>query len=162
MNDLKLTTIYQNTLDLERFSLMLDNNSQCYKFYWLEALVNLLVRDGKKDVSFTEAAYEMIIEAWYTISEYHLHMGSVYGNESRNAIERAVNYLHSVTDLHSSAGRDKITDAINSVKDNPDFQKLILQMTDDVPYRLLAPFVPELKGNDRLWHSDRRLVSFNV
>ncbi len=104
----------------------------------------------------------MIIEAWYTISEYHLHMGSVYVNESRNAIERAVNYLHSVTDLHSSAGRDKITDAIYSVKDNPDFQKLILQMTDDVPYRLLAPFVPELKGNDRLWHSDRRLVSFNV
>lgn len=83
---------------------MLDNNSQCYKFYWLEALVNLLVRDRKKDVSFTEVAYEMIIEAWYIISEYHLHMGSVYGNESRNAIERAVNYLQSVTDLSSSTG----------------------------------------------------------
>lgn len=160
MNDLRLATIYQNTLDLERFSLMLDNNSQCYKFYWLEALVNLLVRDGKKDVSFTEAAYEMIVEAWYTISEYHLHMGSVYGNESRNAIERAVNFLQSVTDLSSSAGKDIIMDTIYSVKDDPDFQKIILQMTDDVPYRLLAPFVPELKGNDRLWHSDRRLIEY--
>jgi hypothetical protein len=139
---------------------MLDNNSQCYKFYWLEALVNLLVRDGKKDVSFHEAAYEMIIEAWYTVSEYHLHMGSVYGTESRNAIERAVNYIQSKSDLSSSAQRDKIEEAIRSCEHDHEFQKIINQMTDDVPYRLLSPFVPELKGNDRLWHSDQKLIEY--
>ena len=89
----------------------------------------------------------MIIEAWYTISEYHLHMGSVYGDESRNAIERAVNYLQSITDLSSSVGRDKIANAINSVKDNPDFQKIILQMTDDVPYRLIGSRIIHLTGS---------------
>ena len=160
MTNLGINTIYVNNLDLERFSLMLDNNSQCYKFYWLEALVNLLVRDGKKDVSFHEAAYEMIIEAWYTVSEYHLHMGSVYGTESRNAIERAVNYIQSKSDLSSSAQRDKIEEAIRSCEHDHEFQKIINQMTDDVPYRLLSPFVPELKGNDRLWHSDQKLIEY--
>ena len=160
MTNLGIQTIYVNNLDLERFSLMLDNNSQCYKFYWLEALVNLLVRDGKKDVSFHEAAYEMIIEAWYTVSEYHLHMGSVYGTESRNAIERAVNYIQSKSDLSSSAQRDKIEEAIRSCEHDHEFQKIINQMTDDVPYRLLSPFVPELKGNDRLWHSDQKLIEY--
>ena len=160
MTNLGIQTIYVNNLDLERFSLMLDNNSQCYKFYWLEALVNLLVREGKKDVSFHEAAYEMIIEAWYTVSEYHLHMGSVYGTESRNAIERAVNYIQSKSDLSSSAQRDKIEEAIRSCEHDHEFQKIINQMTDDVPYRLLSPFVPELKGNDRLWHSDQKLIEY--
>ncbi|MDO4416412.1 MAG: HNH endonuclease domain-containing protein [Erysipelotrichaceae bacterium] len=160
MTNLGIQTIYVNNLDLERFSLMLDNNSQCYKFYWLEALVNLLVRDGKKDVSFHEAAYEMIIEAWYTVSEYHLHMGSVYGTESRNAIERAVNYIQSKSDLSSSAQRDKIEEVIRSCEHDHEFLKIINQMTDDVPYRLLSPFVPELKGNDRLWHSDQKLIEY--
>lgn len=160
MTNLGIQTIYVNNLDLERFSLMLDNNSQCYKFYWLEALVNLLVREGKKDVSFHEAAYEMIIEAWYTVSEYHLHMGSVYGTESRNAIERAVNYIQSKSDLSSSSQRDKIEEAIQSNEHDHEFQKIINQMTDDVPYRLLSPFVPELKGNDRLWHSDQKLIDY--
>lgn len=160
MTNLGIQTIYVNNLDLERFSLMLDNNSQCYKFYWLEALVNLLVRDGKKDVSFSEAAHEMIIEAWYTVSEYHLHMGSVYGSESRNAIERAVKYIQSKSGLNSSAPRDKIEETIKASEHDPEFQKIILQMTDDVPYRLLSPFVPELKGNDRLWHSDKKLIDY--
>ncbi|MBR3356349.1 MAG: hypothetical protein IKG46_00665 [Solobacterium sp.] len=160
MNDLKVFTAYQNNLNLERFSLMLDNNAQCYKFYWLEALVNLLVKDGKMIVSFDDAAVEMVLEAWYTISEYHLHMGSMYGSESKNAIERAVNYIQSASGLSSSAGRDRITAAIDRVKNEPEFRKILLQMTDDVPYRLLSPFVPELKGNDRLWHSDRKLIEY--
>ena len=64
MSQLNIPTIYQNNLDLKRFSLILDNNSECYKFYWLEALVYLLVRDGKKHISFYEAAEEMIIQGF--------------------------------------------------------------------------------------------------
>ena len=161
MTNLGIQTIYVNNLDLERFSLMLDNNSQCYKFYWLEALVNLLILNNKKDITFFDAACEMIVEAWYTIAEYHLHMGSVYANgESKNAIERAVNYIQSKSDLSSSAQRDKIEEAIRSCEHDHEFQKIINQMTDDVPYRLLSPFVPELKGNDRLWHSDQKLIEY--
>ena len=155
-----MTTIYQNTLNVKKFSSMLDRNSQCYKFYWFEALVYLLVEKGKKVFTFAEAAEEMIIEAWYTVAEYHLHMGSMYGDESKNAIERAVNYLQEASGLSSSADRDRISAAINKVRNDPKFQKIISQMTDDVPYRLLSPFVPELKGSDRLWHSDRRLIEY--
>lgn len=159
-DDLQLVTIYQNTLDMQKFSSMLDKNSQCYKFYWLDALIYLLVEEGKTDFSFAEAAEEMIIDAWYTISEYHLHMGSMYGEESKNAIERAVKYLQSVSELSSSADRTKISLVIDKVKDEPKFQKIISQMTDDVPYRLLSPFVPELKGTDKIWSSDRRVIEY--
>lgn len=149
--------LYHNELDLERFSLMLDNNSQCYKFYWLEALADLLVRDGKKEITYFEAASEMIASAWYTISEYHLHMGSMFGSESKNAIERAVNLLQQLSGLKSNAERDKVLEAINN--NRSDLEPIIKQMTDDVPYRLLSPFVPELKGS-KLWSKDKKLIEY--
>ena len=33
---------YYNTLDIESFSLMMKDPSYCYKFYWLEAIVQLI------------------------------------------------------------------------------------------------------------------------
>ena len=152
--------IYQNNLDLKRFSLMLDNNVQCYKFYWLEALVRLLVRDGKSDISFYEASREMIIQSWYTVSEYHLHMGNLYGDGTRNALERAVDYIQSFSGLSSAAAYDKISAAIDNASEERDFQKILTQLTDDVPYRLLSPFASELKGGDVIWHSDKRLIAY--
>ena len=161
MEHIELEITYKNKLDLKRFSLMLNNNSQCYKFYWLGALVNLLVQNGKKEITFEEAACEMIADAWYTVSEYHLHMGSIYeGDDSRNAIERAVKMLQEKSALSSTADKEKIMAAINAVKNDSDFRKIIKQMTDDVPFRLLSPFVPELTGNDRIWHSDKKIIDY--
>lgn len=150
--------IYHNELDLKRFALMLDNNSQCYKFYWLEALVELLIKEGKNEISYFEAASEMIVNAWYTVSEYHLHMGSMFGNESKNAIERAVNLLQQKSGLESNANRDDVLEAIGS--NRPDLEQIMKQMTDDVPYRLLSPFVSELKGNDRIWSKDTGIIAY--
>ena len=39
---LKSDSIYTNTLDTDKFARMLDDPSQCYKFYWLEAIINLI------------------------------------------------------------------------------------------------------------------------
>lgn len=33
---------YYNTLDIEGFSQMMKDPSYCYKFYWLEAIVQLI------------------------------------------------------------------------------------------------------------------------
>ena len=39
---------YVNTLDVEGFAQMMKDPSYCYKFYWLEAIVNLISRDVKE------------------------------------------------------------------------------------------------------------------
>ena len=36
---------YYNTLDIEGFSRMMKDPSYCYKFYWLEAIVQLISED---------------------------------------------------------------------------------------------------------------------
>ena len=38
---------YYNTLDIEGFSRMMKDPSYCYKFYWLEAIVQLISEDRK-------------------------------------------------------------------------------------------------------------------
>ncbi len=42
---------YYNTLDIESFSLMMKDPSYCYKFYWLEAIVQL-ISEGVKETTF--------------------------------------------------------------------------------------------------------------
>lgn len=42
---LKIDGTYENTLDVEGFAQMMKDPSYCYKFYWLEAIVNLISQD---------------------------------------------------------------------------------------------------------------------
>jgi len=53
---------YYNTLDIEGFSRMMKDPSYCYKFYWLEAIVQLISED-KKEASYDEIINEMISNA---------------------------------------------------------------------------------------------------
>ncbi len=64
---------YYNDLDIEGFSNMMKNPSYCYKFYWLEAIVNL-ISEGKMVTNFDEIIDEMISNAWYSVMEYHVHL----------------------------------------------------------------------------------------
>ena len=41
---LKIDGLYENTLEIEGFAQMMKDPSYCYKFYWLEAIVELISR----------------------------------------------------------------------------------------------------------------------
>ena len=67
---------YYNTLDISGFSQMTKNPSYCYKFYWLEAIVNIL-SEGTQDTTFGEIIDEMICNAWYSVREFHIHLSGL-------------------------------------------------------------------------------------
>ena len=62
---------------MESFIHMLDDATQCYKFYWLDALLSLFSY-GKTELSFDELLDRMIVDAWYSVVDYHLIMCSIY------------------------------------------------------------------------------------
>lgn len=66
---LKLDGKYYNTLDIEGFSHMMKDPSYCYKFYWLEAIVQLIA-EGVKETTFDAVIDEMICNAWYSVREF--------------------------------------------------------------------------------------------
>ena len=67
---------YKNTLDIEGFSRMMKDPSYCYKFYWLEALVKLIA-EGREAVTFDDVINEMIVSAWYSVREFHIHLSGL-------------------------------------------------------------------------------------
>ena len=57
---------YFNTLDIKGFSRMMKDPSYCYKFYWLEAIVQL-ISENRTEATYDEIINEMIANAWYSV-----------------------------------------------------------------------------------------------
>ena len=68
---LKLDGKYYNTLDIEGFSHMMKDPSYCYKFYWLEAIVQLIA-EGVKETTFDEINISDVSDGVY-IGEYDVN-----------------------------------------------------------------------------------------
>lgn len=156
--DTKLHFIYKNELNMECFIHMLDDATECYKFYWLDALLSLFSY-GKTELSFDELLDRMIVDAWYSVVEYHLHLGpkNTQG-EVMNSLERAVLLLEKKSGLSGKASEEEILAAIREQEDQ--LKKVKDQLIKNVPYRALAPFMPKITGNDKIWNSTARVIEY--
>ena len=151
-----LGTEYQNNLDIEGFSNMMKDPSYCYKFYWLEAIVNL-ISEGVEETTFNDIIDEMIANAWYSVVEFHIHLSGIFSGNVKDGLERAVLKLCEISDLKSSASKMEIKDAIK--KHNSELLQEKKQLTNMVPYRALAGFFARHDQNVN-WESITRLVTY--
>lgn len=149
---------YKNDLNIDSFIHMLDDTTECYKFYWLDALLKLFSL-GKTEIVFDDLINQMIADAWYSVVEYHLHLGPKNASgKIMNSLERAVIKLSQLTNIPNDADRDTI---IVAVKENDrELHGEKDQLTKNVPYRMLSPFMHEVKGNDRIWDQKKRLIAY--
>lgn len=149
---------YKNDLNIDSFIHMLDDTTECYKFYWLDALLKLFSL-GKTEIVFDDLINQMIADAWYSVVEYHLHLGHKNASgKIMNSLERAVIKLSQLTNIPNDADRDTI---ILAVKENDrELHGEKDQLTKNVPYRMLSPFMHEVKGNDRIWDQKKRLIAY--
>ena len=87
---LDIDAAYYNTLDIRSFALMLKDPAYCYKFYWMEAIINL-ISAGVTETTFNDIIDEMICSAWYSVREFHIHLSGLGGDGSvRDGLERAI------------------------------------------------------------------------
>lgn len=151
---------YNCNLNMDNFSHMLDDPTECYKFYWFDAILTL-IEAGETVLSFNDLFDEMIADAWFSVAEHHLHLGpkSIDG-EVKNSIERAVLALkNNNEDLYF----DNKLQVLKHIKDNQSLIKEAkAQLTKNVPYRLLSAFMSEVGGNDRLWDQKTRLMEYII
>lgn len=154
---LEIDAAYYNTLDIRSFSLMLKDPSYCYKFYWLEAIVDLIA-EGVTKTTFDEIIDEMICNAWYSVREYHIHLSGLSGDGNvRDGLERAVLRLSELSNLPANASKVEIRNEIRRY--NKELQKAKEQLTNMVPYRALAGFFANA-GEVVNWDSIRRLTAY--
>ena len=148
---------YYNTLDIEAFSLMMKDPSYCYKFYWLEAIVQL-ISEGVSETTFDAVIDEMICNAWYSVREFHIHLsGMLSDGQVRDGLERAVLKLTELTDLPANASKVEIKNAI--AEHNEELKTFKEQLTNMVPYRALAWFFNK-SDETADWGSVRRMIAY--
>ena len=135
---------------------MMKNPSFCYKFYWLEAIVNL-ISENITETTFDEIINEMIANAWYSVLEFHIHLSGIVVGEVRDGLERAVIKLRDISDLPANASKIEIKNAIEDHDSELKSEKE--QLTNMVPYRALAGFFDKFEEHAE-WDSTRRMIAY--
>ena len=130
---------YSEDLNIEHLGRLFDNTSECYKFFWFKAIITKVIH-GKCELSYEELVDEMIADAWYMVTEYHLNLGP------KDTLESLVDLIKLKNPtMKSSEKKDTIIDFLKNTDDKEILSKKRI-LTYHVPYRLQAPFMEKLKG----------------
>lgn len=141
---------YSDTLEVQYLSRIFDKTSECYKFFWFQAIVSKVL-EGKDYITYEELVDEMIVDAWYMVVEYHLNLGP------RDTLESLVLYLQQISQLKSSEKKENIISYLKSCTDKEVIKRKRI-LTKNVPYRIQAPFMDKVKGKE--WNvSESTLIS---
>ncbi len=126
-------------LNISGLSRLFDNKAECYKLFWFQAILDHVCK-GQQEISFEELIDEMIANAWYMVTEYHLNLGP------RDTLEKTVNYIASVTGILPNVKRQEILDWLRKC-DDPTVIRYKRDLTLNVPFRLQAPFLESFRGD---------------
>ncbi|MEZ3423159.1 MAG: HNH endonuclease [Lachnospiraceae bacterium] len=125
-------------LEIQYLSRLFDKTSECYKFFWFQAIINKVL-DGKDVITYEELVNEMIAGAWYMVTEYHLNLGP------RDTLEKLVHYISSTSSIKPSEKKDIVLEYLENCNDKEVLKKKRV-LVYNVPYRLQAPFMDTMKG----------------
>lgn len=144
---------YSDQLEIRYLNHLFDNTSQCYKFFWFQAILTK-VNEGKTSFTFEELVDEMIADAWYMVSEYHLNLGP------RDNLETIVKHIHKMTGMKPSEKKSEILKYLLECRDK-EVLRLKKVLIANVPYRLQAPFMPDFKSKDLEGRFEARIERIN-
>lgn len=140
---------YSPQLNIQYLGRLFDNTSECYKLFWFQSILSKL-ETGKEAFTFEELVDEMIADAWYMVTEYHLNLGP------KDNLEAVVNRISEITPFKPSEKKNTILGYLHTCTDK-EVLRMKKTLIKNVPYRLQAPFMPEFKG--KVWDvSERRLA----
>ena len=152
-----IENIYYNGLAVDRFARMLNDPTQCYKFYWLDAIITLS-HTSEEDFTFDVVFNEMICAVWVSVTKYHLRLGPMVKGEPTNLLERAVHILEEDPLISLSARSQDILLAIK--RNERKLKECKNALAKNVPYRLLSSFMDDVGGNDRIWDAKEKIIDY--
>lgn len=132
---------YSEKLNIGKLSRIFNNKSECYKLFWFKAILKK-IKEGKRSITYDELINEMIAEAWYMVTEYHLNLGP------KDNLENTVKYISQITQMKPSEKKENVLDYLNQCTDK-EVLRLKNVLASNVPYRLQAPLLIDV--NNEFW-----------
>ncbi len=129
-----------NDINTKKLANLLDlkNLTTSYKIYWFCGIFEE-IKLGNKKISFNKIAIRMISKSWYSIIEFKLNFGIM------DQLSQIVVYLYEKYQLKKDILECDLIIFLEELHDI-EFKKMCSDLCNYVPYRLLTPFYPELKG----------------
>lgn len=143
---------YSDELDIAHLSRIFDNKSECYKLFWFQAIISKVLT-GRDVLTYEELIDEMIADAWYMVTEYHLNLGP------KDALELAVRRLSEISSIKSCEKKEVILEYLKQCTDKQ-LLKYKRTLTLNVPYRLQAPFMESMKKD--AWSLSPQLLAERI
>lgn len=160
MAELIIDSNYYNKLDIEGFSKMMSSPSYCYKFYWLEA-IEQLISANRTEATYDEIINKMIANAWFPVQEYHIHLSGIYGDgDVKDNLEKAVSRLYELTQLPSNANEIQIMNKLAEFSDDKELHSYKTELTKNVPYKALSGFANKGTEKINLESSAGRMIAY--
>ena len=160
MAELIIDSNYYNKLDIEGFSKMMSSPSYCYKFYWLEAIVQL-ISANRTETTYDEIINKMIANAWFPVQEYHIHLSGIYGDgDVKDNLEKAVSRLYELTQLPSNVNEIQIMNKLAEFSDDKELHSYKTELTKNVPYKALSGFANKGTEKINLESSAGRMIAY--
>lgn len=144
---------YSEELNIGYLSKLFENTTNCYKFFWFQAILRKM--DGVRSrFTFDELINEMIADAWYMVTEYHLRLGPLGITDN---LEEVVKYIHEKYGFAPAEKREKILEFLQEVEDKR-IIKYKSDLTLNVPYRLQVPFYDEINIARSMWNGSNKIL----
>ena len=148
---------YSEELNIGYLSRLFDNTTNCYKFFWFQAILRKL--DGAHNkFTFDELINEMIADAWYMVTEYHLRLGPLGITDN---LEEVVKYIHENYGFISSEKGEKIINFLQTTEDKR-IKKYKSTLSLNVPYRLQVPFYDEIFIERCVWNGPKQELTDEI
>lgn len=149
---LQFLDLYSFELRLDYFEKILEFTSSSYSFYWLEAVLNLMIY--KDTIEFDEILDEMISLAYDDVVEKGYHLGPLIHQKRTNALENAILSIQKY--LPENCSKQEIIICVKQHDEAlKEYKKLLIMQT---PYRLLSSFLVDVGGNDPIWNRPKDII----
>lgn len=128
-------------LDIKAFENMLELNylQNSYKLFWFYGILEEIKR-GNDFIPFRKIVIWMIAKSWYMLLKFKLHFGHL------DQLTKIVKQILDTSDLSVNSNEDEIIKYFDKSDNELIFEELLSLFYKFVPYRLLSPFYPELRG----------------
>jgi hypothetical protein len=135
--DIYINIPYSNKVDSRTFSRLLDDDKvvASYKMYWLLGILEE-ASAGNTEIDFKRIIARMITYAWYPHMQYKLSFG-VFDN-----LKKPIKYVSEKYSFPASCDERTLLEFLYSSEDI-ELQRIMKDLTLQVPYRLLSPFFSE-------------------
>jgi hypothetical protein len=123
-----------NLLDSRIFSRLLDDDKMVasYKMYWLLGILEE-VSAGNTEIEFKKLIARMIVYAWYPQQQFKLNFGF------SDNLKKPISYVALKNEFPPNCSEKELLDFLYKSEDK-ELNKMMKELTYNVPYRLLSPF----------------------